>query len=62
MKILIKFSQLISFQIFEPLRQMHPNFEEKIIPLAGDIQKPNLGLSPEDTMLIMKEVRKVIYS
>ena len=41
---------------------MHPNFDEKISALQGDILDPNFGLSPADENLLIEQCQVVFHS
>ncbi|XP_051159121.1 fatty acyl-CoA reductase wat-like [Leptopilina boulardi] len=57
-----RMSEIINLQMFEPLKQIEPMFERKIVPLAGDIIEPNFGLASEDLELIKKEVSIIFHA
>ncbi|XP_043483841.1 fatty acyl-CoA reductase wat-like isoform X2 [Leptopilina heterotoma] len=48
-------------QMFEPLRAIDPNFENKIVAMSGDIIKPNFALSDTNLELLKKEVSIVFH-
>lgn len=41
---------------------MHPNFEEKITALQGDILDPNFGLSASDETILIEQCQIVFHS
>lgn len=47
---------LFVIQVFEPLRKKNPEFEQKIVAINGDVEKPGLGMSAEDRNFLIKEV------
>lgn len=50
------------FQLFDTVRQENPDILNKIIPIAGDITMPELGISEEDQKILCTEVSVVIHS
>ncbi|OAD47033.1 Fatty acyl-CoA reductase 1 [Eufriesea mexicana] len=46
--------------IFDKLREMNPNFMEKIEVIYGDLEKEDLGLSPEDRRRLVENVNEQI--
>jgi len=49
-------------QLYETLRLENPDILSKIIPIAGDITLPELGINEQDQKLICEEVSVVIHS
>ncbi|KAL1453313.1 hypothetical protein WDU94_007461 [Cyamophila willieti] len=47
--------------IFESLHELMPNFQLKIKVLNGQLDAPNLGLSPEDRSLVTSKVNLVFH-
>jgi len=41
---------------------MHPNFEEKITALQGDILDPNFGLSASDESILIEQCQIIFHS
>ncbi|XP_033228035.1 fatty acyl-CoA reductase wat-like isoform X2 [Belonocnema kinseyi] len=54
--------ELLRAPVFDPLRQKNPDFEQKVVAINGDIEKPGLGLSAEDRNFLIKEVSIVFHS
>ncbi|XP_044739087.1 putative fatty acyl-CoA reductase CG5065, partial [Chrysoperla carnea] len=52
---------LLNFPIFANIRESDPNQLTKIVPLAGDVSLPNLGLSKEDADTLRKNVTVVFH-
>ncbi|XP_017764695.1 PREDICTED: fatty acyl-CoA reductase 1-like [Eufriesea mexicana] len=48
--------------IFNKLREMNPNFMEKIEVIYGDLEKEDLGLSPEDRRRLVENVNIIIHN
>ncbi|XP_063392487.1 putative fatty acyl-CoA reductase CG8306 [Cydia fagiglandana] len=49
--------------IFETLLQTNtPEILKKLVPIAGDVGEPNLGLSAEDRQLLVENVNVIIHS
>jgi fatty acyl-CoA reductase len=46
---------------FSRLREMWPAFSERLVPIAGDIGKPLLGMSEEDAALMRDSVSLVFH-
>ncbi|KOB66821.1 Fatty acyl reductase [Operophtera brumata] len=49
-------------KVFNRLREERPEDLQKIVPIAGDIVAPNLGINAEDEELLMEKVSVVIHS
>ena len=49
-------------QVFENLRRDRPQVMDKVIPVAGDVTMPSLGISPEDLKLLCDDVSIVFNS
>lgn len=45
--------------MYDDLRSKKPNFEDKIVPIAGDINELGLGISEDDFKMIAEEVSDV---
>uniref|UniRef100_A0A2A4K1M6 Fatty acyl-CoA reductase n=1 Tax=Heliothis virescens TaxID=7102 RepID=A0A2A4K1M6_HELVI len=41
--------------VFESVRELQPNFAEKIVPVAGDVAELKLGLSEKDWNMVAQE-------
>jgi alcohol-forming fatty acyl-CoA reductase len=52
---------LLDNPLFDALRQIQPNFEQKIIPIDGDVSRIMLGLSQE-SIEQMKDVSMIFHS
>ncbi|XP_062512812.1 putative fatty acyl-CoA reductase CG5065 [Corticium candelabrum] len=55
-------ADMLTDRVFDHLRTEQPTFTNKIIVCEGDIMKPNLGLSEEDTATITDNVSVVFHS
>ncbi|KOB72637.1 Fatty acyl reductase [Operophtera brumata] len=53
---------LFDCPVFNRLREERPEDLQKIVPIAGDIVAPNLGINAEDEELLMEKVSVVIHS
>src|SRR5207237_5613919 len=53
---------LLNNSIFTRLKEEHPEALGKIIPIAGDVSLPGLGISEADESLLLAEVSVVIHS
>lgn len=49
-------------QLFEKLRRDSPNELSKIIPVAGDVTEPELGISANDQDMLIRSVSVVFHS
>jgi len=47
--------------LFDKLRSEQPWVLDKLVPIAGDITEPDLGLSEEDKQLIAQNVSVVFH-
>ncbi|CAF5221823.1 unnamed protein product, partial [Rotaria magnacalcarata] len=54
--------ELLSSPLFNTVREMYPNFDEKISALQGDILDPNFGLSPADENILIEQCQVVFHS
>ncbi|XP_018570239.1 fatty acyl-CoA reductase wat-like [Anoplophora glabripennis] len=57
-----RLEELFDDVVFARLREQYPNFREKIFPIEGDCELPNLGLSIQDRVLLITEVNIVIHA
>jgi len=49
-------------QLFDTLRSKNVQFQSKVVPVAGDILEPGLGLSDSDVERLSSEVSLVFHS
>ncbi|CAF1264658.1 unnamed protein product [Didymodactylos carnosus] len=54
--------QLLSSPLFDSVRKINPNFENKIIPIEGDILDPNFGINFDDEHLLTENCHIVFHS
>ncbi|CAF3527600.1 unnamed protein product [Adineta steineri] len=54
--------ELVSGTLFNHARSVHPNFEQKIIPMQGDILDPNFGLSSADETTLIENCHVIFHS
>ncbi|KAF4523936.1 hypothetical protein B566_EDAN011190 [Ephemera danica] len=57
-----RLNELLNAQLFDGLRREHPEALGKLIPVAGDIMQPELGISPADQRTLMEHVSVVFHS
>ncbi|ESN98121.1 hypothetical protein HELRODRAFT_84823, partial [Helobdella robusta] len=57
-----RLNQLIESKLFDDIRENMLNVHEKVIPVAGDIMEPKLGLSEEEEKILIEEVSIVFHS
>ncbi|KOC70467.1 Fatty acyl-CoA reductase 1 [Habropoda laboriosa] len=48
--------------LFRKLHELNPNFMEKVVPINGDLQRTDLGLSPEDRRCLIENVDIIIHN
>lgn len=53
--------QIFDNAVFDILKKSNPKFKHKVIAVAGDCALPNLGLSEQDTKILMEEVSIRLY-
>ncbi|CAF0826788.1 unnamed protein product [Adineta steineri] len=54
--------ELVAGPLFNTVREINPNFAEKISALQGDILDPNFGLSASDESIIIEQCHIVFHS
>lgn len=52
----------MSIKLFDRLRKEQPSALDKIVPIAGDVSEPQLGISESDLSLLIKTVSVVFHS
>jgi fatty acyl-CoA reductase len=57
-----RLKELLLSPLFNTVREIHPNFEEKISAVQGDILDPNLGLNSTDENLLIEHCQIVFNS
>ncbi|XP_049870322.1 uncharacterized protein LOC126369801 [Pectinophora gossypiella] len=57
-----RLKDLLKDPVFEQVRGIQPNFEDKMIPVSGDITEKRLGISHEDWKAITEEVDIIYHS
>ncbi|XP_051168747.1 fatty acyl-CoA reductase wat-like isoform X2 [Leptopilina boulardi] len=57
-----RFDEYFKAELFDVLKEKDPNAIKKVIPLSGDVTKPDLGLSNADRKKLINEVSIVIHS
>ena len=50
------------WQLFDKLRKEQPDFEQKILPVCGDILQPELGIAEDDRRMLEEEINVVFHS
>lgn len=56
-----RLDQLLSSQIFLPLKRENPNSLTRVIPISGDVTLPGLGLNQTDTNILISNVSVVFH-
>jgi hypothetical protein len=49
-------------KLFSIVSKIHPDYKSKLVPLQGDLQEPNMGLSSQDRQLLLDNVDIVFHS
>lgn len=49
-------------QVFDRIREAYPERLDKIVPVSGDISRPNIGLSNDNLRLLKENVSIVFHS
>ena len=49
-------------QLFDKLRKQQPDFEQKLLPVCGDVMQPNLGIAEDDRRILQEGVNVVFHS
>ncbi|OAD57853.1 hypothetical protein WN48_01390 [Eufriesea mexicana] len=57
-----RLNHFLKNDIFDKLREMNPNFMEKIEVIYGDLEKEDLGFSPEDRRRLVENVNVIIHN
>lgn len=57
-----KLIKIFFFKAFDRIRDTHPERLSKIIFVAGDISKPNIGVSNDDLQMLKEKVNIVFHS
>ena len=53
---------LVTFQLFEKLKEERPDFASQVVPVQGDVMDDGLGISADDLKLLQRDVSVVIHS
>ncbi|CAG7731700.1 unnamed protein product [Allacma fusca] len=57
-----RLESLFNGPLFDLLRAETPHALSKVVPISGDITEPNLGISPENDLLLCEQVSVIIHS
>ncbi|XP_065557302.1 putative fatty acyl-CoA reductase CG5065 isoform X2 [Artemia franciscana] len=57
-----RLQDLLSAVAFDNIRQNHPEFFSKVIPVSGDISRDELGISPQDLQMMSETVSIAFHS
>ncbi|KAL6433540.1 hypothetical protein ACFW04_006553 [Cataglyphis niger] len=57
-----RLQELLNAPLFEKLRRDSPGELSKIIPVAGDVTEPELGISADDQDMLIRSVSVVFHS
>lgn len=52
-------SAIYNLQLYDRLKEEMPNFRKKVVPIIGDLNVENLGLSENDKNMLMREVIQI---
>ena len=50
------------WQLFDKLRKQQPDFEQKLLPVCGDVMQPDLGIAEDDRRTLEEEISVVFHS
>ncbi|KOX76705.1 hypothetical protein WN51_11060 [Melipona quadrifasciata] len=56
------YAALHYYQVFDTLRESNPNYMERLVLIYGDLQKEDLGLSPENRRCLIENVNIIIHN
>ena len=51
----------ICLQLFDKVRQAHPDFHSKLVPIESDLTEPDLALSEDDIRTLQEETELVFH-
>ncbi|KAJ8921125.1 hypothetical protein NQ315_013595 [Exocentrus adspersus] len=57
----IRCAEIFDAVIFDSLRRKDPEFFKRVSLIEGDCEKPNLGISEDDKVLLIKEVNCIFH-
>ncbi|XP_018572950.1 putative fatty acyl-CoA reductase CG5065 [Anoplophora glabripennis] len=55
-----RIKEIVDCELFDTLKKINPAALKKLIPICGDVSKPKLGLTEEDTKILTENV-DIIY-
>lgn len=50
------------FKLFERVKEKMPDYQNKLVPIEGDLAEPELGISQTDQQLLAENVNIVFHS
>ncbi|KYN09047.1 Fatty acyl-CoA reductase 1 [Trachymyrmex cornetzi] len=57
-----RLEKILNLPLFEKLRKERPSIFEKLIPISGDVNKKELGLSATDRQMLVERVTIIIHA
>ncbi|XP_076754574.1 putative fatty acyl-CoA reductase CG5065 [Xylocopa sonorina] len=57
-----RYKHLLENSVFEKIKAKNPSLLNKIYPVKGDVSLPNLGITPEDRIMLQQRVNIVFHS
>ncbi|KAK1118141.1 hypothetical protein K0M31_008560 [Melipona bicolor] len=57
-----RMKKLFENEVFDRLRESNPNYMEKLVLIYGDLEKEDLGLSPENRRCLIENVNIIIHN
>ncbi|KOX74314.1 Fatty acyl-CoA reductase 1 [Melipona quadrifasciata] len=57
-----RMKELFENEVFDRLRESNPNYMEKLVLIYGDLQKEDLGISPENRRCLIENVNIIIHN
>ncbi|KAK7468138.1 hypothetical protein BaRGS_00019969 [Batillaria attramentaria] len=57
-----RINELTDSKLFDKLRKEQPDFEQKVVPVCGDVMLPDLGISESDRQMLEDGINIVFHS
>ena len=62
LEVLLTLPLFCAWQLFDKLRKQQPDFEQKLLPVCGDVMQPDLGISEDDRRMLEEGINVVFHS
>ncbi|XP_069484627.1 fatty acyl-CoA reductase 2 [Ambystoma mexicanum] len=56
-----RMTDILNCKLFDKVREDHPGFKEKVIPISSELTQPKLAISPEDTQKLLASVNIIFH-